>query len=342
MISEVSTGQGSSTPATPAASPAQTSPAASPAATPASTGPTSAASHGGSPPISDPTAPIAYKPNLKFKFRVGDAQKESEFDPFMADVIKDEATEKMVRDLYERAHGINSVKDERKRYQDAYNELAPQHQELSTRVERLQGYIDNENIAAFQRETGIRDEVILKRAQQILAKMENPALKQQEDSDFARDQGMVEAQTQNQMLMQQVVQARTFELNTVMSRPDVQEAVLAFDTKMGPGAFRREIINRGSMYANAYQVDKSADELVREIMGFMGPQGQGTPPVIPAQPVVNAQGDGNSQEQGTRIVPPKKPVVPNLTGKGTSPVKKTIKSLDDLRQVSKEFAAANG
>ena len=326
--------------ATPAASapstPAPASAAAKTAAPADKTAATGAASHG-SPPVVDPTAPVTFKPNLKFKV----LGQEKEFDPFMADVIKDEATEKAVRDLYERAHGIESIKADRKKYQEAYSELAPQHERLTGTFERLQGYIHEGNLAALQRETDITDTMILKRAQDILKQMENPALKQQEDAEFERQQSTFELKGQNQQLLNQVVQARTFELNTVLSRPDVQSVVGAFDAKHGNGAFSREVINRGSMYANIHGVDKSAQELVTEIMGFIGQPSQSQAPAIQQPPVVLSP-EGNSEPQGTRVVPPKKPVVPNFAGKGTSPVKKTVTSIEDLKARAKELAAANG
>jgi len=309
--------------------------AATSVTTPASGG---ATSHGQPPTGTDASqaaaVAAAFNPNLKFKV----LGQEKEFDPFMKDVIKDEATEKAVRELYEKAHGLDSVKADRKKYLDAYNELLPAHQELSTRVERLEGYLQEGNLAAFQREAGISDTSILKRAQQILSAMENPALKEQEEAEFERQQQQFELLGQNRNLMGQVARARSFELNSVLSRSDVQPAVAAFDAQHGQGSFAQEIINRGAMYWHTSQgkVDKSAEELVMEVMKFMGQAAQQTQAPVLQQ----AREEGSPPEaQGTKVVPPKKPVIPNITGKGTSPVKKTFSSIAEIRQHAKDIAA---
>lgn len=286
--------------------------------------------------IDNKIVPPAFKPNLKYK--VGGSEKQ--FDEFLHAVIKDEETEKKIRKLYEDAEGVNFMKQDRQRVLEAFNEIYPQHQELTQRVSRLQGFLDEGNFGAFQREVGIPNEAILRRAQQILAAMENPALKSQEDKEYSQLESMQTVQSENQRLINQVAQARATELDMVLSRPEVLTVAEAFDAKMGQiGAFKREVINRGSMYSQFYKVDKSAKELVDEMLGFMGVTGaapQGQPQVL-AENYDAAPGHEKAQVQGTVVVPPKKPAIPNITGKGTSPVKKTFTSLDQLKEHARNF-----
>lgn len=279
----------------------------------------------------------AYKPNLNYKV----AGQEKLFDEFLHGVVKDEETEKKLRKLYEDAEGTAFMKQDRQRVLDAFNKVYPEYQEQQQKLERLGGFIQDGNLAAFQRETNISDTMILKRAQQILQHMENPQLKAQEDKEYSHLESMQSMQQQNQRLLAQVVQVRRNELDLIMEQPQVAAAAQAFNQRKGnPEAFKQEIIDRGSMYWNVYGQDKSAQELVSELLGFMGiaQGGSQAQPQVFSQTAEVATG-GEAPAQGTRVVPPKKPVVPNLAGKGTSPVKKPITSLDGLRERARELAA---
>jgi hypothetical protein len=270
---------------------------------------------------------------------------QKEFDPFFHNVIKDAETEKKVRELHEKAYGIDFVKTERKKYADELQTVKPQFEQLSSRVEELDGYLAQGNLAAFQRATGLEDKHILVRAKQIIDAMENPNLRSQEEAEFANQQQLREMGSQNKQLLAQVGQARLFELRSILQRPNVSSIAQAYDARVGaPGSFEREVINRGAMHYQLNKVDKSAEELVNEILGFMGAnpgggmQQQIANPTEGEQTQNQPEAQAAPQQQGTRVVPPKKPTIPNITGRGTSPVKKAINSIDDLRQRGKELA----
>lgn len=287
--------------------------------------------------------PPPFTLNSKFNFMdAKGAKAEAEFDEWIRGAIKDPDTEKKARELYEKAHGIEFVKSERKRYMDDFNATNSKLHEATTRAERLDGFLSSGNLAAFQRETNLPDSAILIRARQILDMMKNPELKAKEDQEYSQTSQMGQLQTQNQQLLQQVGQARLFELNTVLDRPDVAQIVSNYDAKVGkPGAFRTEVINRGLMYHEVYKVDKSPNDIVAEMLGFMGvaqPQTQNGVAQPPVQTPPEANGQQVVTSEGVRVLPPKKPTVPNISGKGTSPVKKAWGSFDEIREHGRKLA----
>ena len=139
---------------------------------------------------------------------------------------------------------------------------------------------------------------------------------------------MAALEMQNQQLTQNfqtfAVQQRENELTSILSRPDISEVVNSFDQRAGqPGAFRAEVIKRGQFYAYQSNQDVPPQQLVDELVSLVG-MPQGTQQSAPTQTQPQAQAP--------------KPVLPNVAGKGTSPVKRIAKSTDDLRQLAAQMA----
>lgn len=279
----------------------------------------------------DPTKPAkpAYTPNFKFKV----IDKEQEFDDWLKPHIKDADTEKKVRDLYERAHGIEYVKQDRQRLKEQstwqQNEIA-RHSQVVNNVNHMIATKDYDNL--FANVLKIPEDDILRQAHKILQLRDLPPEQRQayEQGVQARQQAL-ELQNQNQHLMQSheqvAVHARTQELEWTMQRPQIATLVSAYDARAGKeGAFRQAVIERGQY--NAYMgKDISPEQAIQEVLNFLG----GPESLIPAQAAqpINPQGQ---QAQAS------KPVITNIQGRGTSPAKKVIKSLDDLKKRANELA----
>lgn len=283
--------------------------------------------------------PVKYVVNGKYVVK----GQEKKFDDWVLPVIKDADTEKKVRELFEKAHGIDFVKDDRKQLQQSFQKVVQEHTTLSKRMERFEGYLANGDIATFQREAGIPNELILHRAKEILNAMENPALKNAEDQRYAESARVRELEEENETLhssnTQISVQQRNFELNSSLVRPDIAPIVAAYDARAGrPGAFRDEIIMRGSFYQTVHKVDKSVEDLLAEIVPVLsGLQQQAveTPQIVPAQGMAPA-----GQQPPT--APVRKPVIPNVAGRGSaSPVKKAVRSIQDIKDRAAELIARN-
>lgn len=265
-----------------------------------------------------------YTPNFKFKFK----DKDLEFDDWAKGAIKDAETEKKVRDLYTRANGLEVTKQKA-------DSLATENQELKQQVantdqflDRVGQYVAREDFDSFFEELKIPPEKILKYAIG-LAERENWTEQQKAEWTASRtarreaDQYKAQYEETHSAMNQLKVQRREFELQQIMSRQDVAQAVQAYNTGMAnPSAFRDLVIQIGSAAA-ARGVDLPAETAVAEAMRYL----RGANPNLGQAP------------QRQVVQHTDKPVIPSIQGRGTSPVKPAIKSLDDVRKLAREREA---
>lgn len=274
----------------------------------------------------------AYQPNFKFKV----LDKEQEIDEWLKPVIKDAETEKKVRDLYERAFGLEHVKSDRQRLREQnqfqQNDIA-RHSQVVNNVNQMLANKDYDSL--FSNVLKIPEDDILRQAQKILQLREMPP-EQRQAIEHARqvNQRAYELENQNQQLMQTnehvAVTARTQELDWTLQRPEFSQVAQAYDARLGQqGAFRNAMIERGKYNALALGRDITPEQAANEVLQFIG----GRQNLIPAQ---NTQTFGNGAAQ---VVPERKPVITNIQGRGTSPAKKMVRSIDDLKKRAKEMAS---
>jgi hypothetical protein len=281
--------------------------------------------------------PPVYTPNFKFKV----LDKEHEIDPLFRDIIKDADTEKKIREMHEKALGLDSVKVDRQMLKEKiekhYAPLEQQHTQTLKSLQVVDKMIENSDFDNFFATLQIPEQKIMewavKKAQLMgLSPQEQQAYNQQVQE---RNQ-LYTLQQQNADLSEQTfnfqVQARTTELAQELSKPEVMSVVTAFDTRAGKqGAFQSEVIKRGQLYA-LQGVDAPVAQVVSEVLGLVGN-------VIPQAPA-GGQLPGNvtatpgQQSQAAPVVKP--PVIPNVGGQGTSPTKKVVRSLDDIRALAKQ------
>jgi hypothetical protein len=194
----------------------------------------------------------------------------------------------------------------------------------------------------LQREVGISDDHILRRAQQIFAEKENPALRQAADHAYSESERARQLEEQNSYYQEQyfatAAKQRETELDQALGRSDIAQVVSAFDTRAGqPGAFRDQVIQRGIYYATAMKKDVSVDDILKELVPMFNIPQTTAPQIAPPQVAPNGVIAADAP-----AAPDRKPVIPNVRGNGSSPApRKTYKSLDDLRARGKELAQQN-
>lgn len=272
---------------------------------------------------------LAYQPNFKFKV----LDKEHEFDDFVRGAVKDADTEKKLRDIYERAYGLDSVKADR---QSLKGELATTKEKLSKTegaIETLNAYLGKEDYDSVFQALGISNDKILRYAVQLVQREQwTPEQKASWEAGRTAQQQAAYYQQQNQQLLQSqqqlAVQQRNFELDRVVSSPDIAAVAQAYDAGMGnSGAFREYVIRIGQAYAaqgKDIPAAEAAAEAVRHLRAVNPSLGQAATTAAAATTVVA----GNQ-----------KPVIPNIQGRGTSAVKSSIKTLDDLKKRARELEA---
>lgn len=271
-------------------------------------------------PPSKEVAPAPYTPNMKLKIM----ERDFEIDSFMKDVIKDKETEKKVRELYEKAIGLDFAKPK-------HEELKQQYQQFTKGFENLGGLLKEGRVQEFMDFWKIpKTELYKLVGAQLQYDDLPPEQKAEEDRKRALETESRQVREQNAQLLDQhqqmQVQHRTRELDTAISRPDVAQIAQEYDTRVGkPGAFREEVINRGRTAAVVHRVDLPVDKAVSEVMSMLGYMEQDVPEKVHEIPVV------------APVQQKKLPVLPNIGSSGASPVTKSVKSLAELRAIGKEM-----
>jgi antitoxin component of RelBE/YafQ-DinJ toxin-antitoxin module len=261
--------------------------------------------------------------------------KEHEIDDFMLPVLKDADTEKKVRELYEKAYGLEPVKADRQSLREKLQERETQFQSLESEVTQAMGFAREKDFDSFFDAVGIPKSDVLRYALELVQREQMPpeqkaAWQQQRETA----QRVREYEQQNQQLMQSqqqlMVRQREFELSSALARPDVSAVAQAYETGMGnPGAFREYVIRIGQAYAAQGQdipAEKAVEEAVRHLRAV--------------NPALGQQTQQQAGPQTSQVVSPnQKPVIPNIQGRGATPIKSTIKSLDDIKRRAAELSA---
>lgn len=274
-----------------------------------------------------PAAP-AFTPNFKFKVM----DKEHEIPEFLRGVVKDVDTQKKLIELHEKAYGLDAVKGKYQSTKQQFESLMSEKKAQDAGLATLGQYLEKNDLDSFFKALKISEEQVLQYALDRVNYRELPIEKRmQHDAQLSERQRTYQLEQQYQQLQQQFqqesVQARTFQLDSALARPDVKTVADAFDAKVGkPGAFKAEVIKRGQ-YANfTTGADISADQAVSEVLGMFSPFVQQA-----------TQAPAQAATQSTSGAQSAPPVIPNVTGRGTSPVRKAVKSIADLEQRAREL-----
>lgn len=273
----------------------------------------------------------AYTPNYKFT-HLG---KEMELDEWARPLITNAEVEKKLKEIYQKAHGVDHFRSGFDKERSAHGEtkkVAEKFYAIDKDLKTLGGYLAKEDYDSFFKNINIPNEKIFQWVQKKLQEMGLPpeqqaALKAQQmerERLYHLEQQTQEMQT---VMQQQQVQARTYELRSSMSKPEVQQFASRYDSVKGqPGAFEQAVIKYGAFVNRMNGTDLSAEEAIQGVMSeygsFLSQQPQAAMMQQPASP----------QGQST---PP--PVIPHVAGKGVSPVKAKPRTLDDLRELSRNL-----
>lgn len=280
----------------------------------------------------------AYVPNHKYKV----LDQEKEFDEWIRPHINKD-NESKVRELYEKAMGLDHVKSKLGEERLTKEAVMKQYSNVTGEVKKILQHRDKGDLDTFFRMTNIPKETVLRwaiqQAQLIEATKDLPEDAKRvynEYGDLKQRTLLLEEQLENMSSghVEHAVQARTSELDGLLERPDVSPLASAFDTRLGKaGSFRDLVVRHGKAEWDASQGkrDLSPEQAVNEVINLLGLKSQvadpATTPNEPAAPIA------------PRVVQSTKPtVLPNPgTGNGSAAVVKP-KSLDDLRKMAKAAA----
>lgn len=272
----------------------------------------------------------AYTPNYKLK--VYDEEKELD-DPFLKDLIKDQKSEEKVKEIAQKYLGFDTVKGRHEKLKGEYTQYQQQVQPVVEYYNKAATFMQKGNLEGLFDLLQIPSDAIfryaVKKAEEAQLGPEQQAQLQQQ-RQMAKQKEYLESQNQTLMTQQQqqISQFRAQELSWTLQRPDVASVAKAFDDRVGrPGAFRQAIIDKGLAHyaATNGREDLSAEQATAEVMKLIGPVvTQTTMTAQQAQPLIQQP---NGQP----------PIIPNVTGRGASPVRKQMRSLADLKKKREEI-----
>jgi hypothetical protein len=276
----------------------------------------------------------AYKANLKFNVM----GKEHEFDTFLHGVIKDADAEKKVRELYEKAYGLDVVKPRLKDAQEKYKQLDSAHKQVQMGITELRETYQRGDLDGFFKKLNIPQEKVL---QWVLDKANYNQLppdqrkvldaqRAAEERAYSLEQQTASYQAQ---LQEQASHAKRFELQVALERPDIKAFSEAFDSRVGKAnAFIEEIANRGEYAWATKGIDRPVNEVIGEIMKLYG--GLAPQPTQAPAPQVDTQPKPRVEQRPAQQTT----ILPKVEGRPSqSPMKSKPKSLDDLRKLAKQF-----
>ncbi len=271
--------------------------------------------------------PAAYQPNYKYT-ALG---KEQEFDEFVRNAVTNAEQEKRLREIYEKAHGMDSIKT---RFNETRGTLQSTRQELGGIKEHLKelgGFIGQKDYGSMLKFFKIPENDMLEWAMQYAQRQQMPPEERQlYDARDAAAQQVRELQKQNEYLMEQqrvsIANARQYELDNAMQDPNITGFSQAFDARAGQaGAFQMEVARRGALHYQVTGQDLPPSEAVKQTLLALGYTGGGSAQQNGAQ-----QAPMQTQAQTVR----KAPTLPNISGKSSSPTKRAPKSLEEMRKLA--------
>jgi len=279
--------------------------------------------------------PAEYTPNYKVKAYDNEYEIPETFRSY---INKD--NEKNFREVFEKAFAIDHMKtklEKTRSENESLGQYKSNYENINKNLAKASKYVEKGDFGSLFNFLQIPEQNIqqwmydkLKRgdlppeAQQIAQKNDEYLQKQYElesqNEAFRQElEGVKEQQTQF------AIAKRTQELDSVINRPEINSVVKNFDAKLGQdGAFKNEVIRYAAFEAQNTGRDLSAEEAVNEVYKRIAWN-------------QNSVSDSN----GDKVLPPqagqKKPTLPSMQGKATSPVTQKIKNLDDLKNLRKQM-----
>jgi hypothetical protein len=284
----------------------------------------------------NPAAP-AYSPNYKFKVH----GEEREFDDWAKGLVKSADDEKKYREIMEKIHGIEHIKQDREKLRGELTplqETAQKYTSITKNLDKLSQYVRTGNYEAFFQELDIPEEEVLHyAARRVQYREMSPEQRASYDRNVQAQREAVTYGQQNQDLQVQMHtlqhQQRMFELDQYLTSPGIKEIVQEYDSGRQAGAFKQLVQDRGVYHYMTSKKDLPATDVVSEIMQILGrtPQTQTTSAQMSNPQVAPTQAQPKAPE--------KKPVIPAVDGGGASPARQPIKSMDDIRKIREGFAS---
>ena len=291
-------------------------------------------------------APVipAYAPNYKYKA----AMQEKELDAFWHPLIKDADSEKKVKDIFTKVDAFDYMKDKSDKRDKEYESLKTDFETQARIVQKVMTAKQGGDLDSVFRQIGLNDHDVIQWVAKKIDYLES--LKQMSPEQRMQIEAQQKAVYQNEEYQDQITQmkhqmqvqatqARLLQLDMTLSKPEISSAATFWDEKIGyQGAFRDAVIEEAQKYWHqTYQQtgtgvdltpDQATERVLKKYANFLNIQG--------SPQATTAQG---TQGQITTPQASEKPVIPVIQGSSKTPIKKQIRSIEDIKKRAKELEA---
>lgn len=293
----------------------------------------------GTPVVAAPAQPT-YTPNFKYKA----ALQEKELDPFWHPLVKDADSEKKVKEVFTKADAFEYMKEKLTKRDGDYESLRSDYEIQAKVVDKVMKAKQAGDHETVFRNLGYTDHEIIQwaaRRVDYLQSMQNLPPEQRaqiERQQQAAQQNNVYQEQLEQMqsqLQSQASQATQVRLEMALIKPDVAPAVKFWDERMGQdGAFYNLVVEEGQKAAYLEDTILTPEQAIARVMQKFGKFIDANGNVSQAQPNL-------TMNQAVPQALGQKPVIPTIQGSAKAPIRKQVKSIADIKQLSKEMNAAS-
>lgn len=278
-----------------------------------------------------------FSPDYKYKF----LGKEYEVDEFLRGAITNEEQQKVVRDLYEKARGLDIVKPKYQETRDKYKELQQEYDGFSDRISRLNKLYEEKDFEVLFKELGIDEQKALQYFVDKLNYEQMPdEQKQAVDAQWQYQRKLRESEDSKSELAKKQedleLQVLATQMTLAFNEPRVKEFATWYDSLPGQqaGMFQKEVLDYGDSMArsgNKVTAQQAVDAVVARYDRF---RQQSAPVQTPANPAAQPQAQAPVAQQAPGVQPK---VIPNVRGRSTSPLKSKPRRLADLEKIAESL-----
>lgn len=259
----------------------------------------------------------AYQPNFKYSVR----GQEKEIDEMFRSLVKDAESEKKIKELFEKAEGLDFVKEDRKSIKGEYEGFKSQVVPYLQEYHKFTSLRDQGNIGAALQVAGISDEQLFKYCLEKIELEQNPQTANiyKSNQEAALKQFEMQNQIQQYEQMSQQLQMQQFEYDMMQSIGAHKDLAAQVDERLGrQGAFREEVERFGIAEYHRGNTNLSVQQAVEHVANKYKPFFASSPSA-PQAPAHKAPS-----------------VIPNVGSSNVSVISKRPKSIDDLRKIREE------
>lgn len=265
----------------------------------------------------------AFTPDYKVKVM----DNEYEVDEWLRPTITDPERNKRVKELYEKAYGLDHYKTKHQQLEEKFGTVNEKATKYDRAYETLHKAIQEEDFDTVNHILGVDDTKFWNYVKKKVEYYQKPVeeremLEARRRDQLAAQQAQAETQSMKTQFQQYLWQMKQAEINTALSRKDVQDLANEIDARLGQkGAFLDRVVEEGRAEFRRTGKDITADEAVSRVLKWIGHQ---------PKPAQTSQSDGVVAPVAQKNLK----VIPNVAGTGNSPVKKKITSIEDLKKLA--------